>query len=81
MSISQDDLNRFHEFATQRLGDSKAEDLYELVDQWETSQLTGDQLRRNANAIQKAADDMEAGDTGRSARELLSELRNKTPSR
>ena len=78
MSITQDDLNRFHEFATQHLSATEADDLHDLVDQWESSQMNDDELRRNADAIQKAVDDMKAGDKGRPARELLAELRSKT---
>ena len=37
MSISHDDLNRFHEFAIQRIDNEGADYLYDLVDQWKTA--------------------------------------------
>ncbi len=79
MAVNQDELDRFHRFATERIGDEGADSIYELLSEWETESLTDDQLQRNAQAIQKAIDDMDAGDSGRPARELIAEFRNKAP--
>ncbi len=89
MPLEQTELDRFHQFATERIASVRigecaadregVDSIYELLAEWELESLTDNQLQRNAQAIQKSIDDMEAGDLGRPARQLIAELRNKMP--
>jgi hypothetical protein len=77
MSVNQDQLDHFHQFATDRINRGEAVSLEDLVADWSGAELSEEDLTRNAATIQKAVDDMDAGDTGRPAREVLGELRTK----
>jgi hypothetical protein len=77
MSVDQDQLDSFHQFATQRIRSGEAASMDELVDAWSGAELSKEQLDRNATAIQEAIDDMEAGDTGRPASEVIGDIRAK----
>lgn len=77
MAVTQAELQAFSEFALQRLSNNSVDTLYELVDEWETQQLSGDELTRNAVAIQASIDGMDAGDKGRPARSVIAEMRTR----
>lgn len=77
MAVSQADIHAFSDFALQRLSSSVPESLYELVDEWQSQQLSREELERNAAAVQASIDGMEAGDRGRAARAVISEMRSR----
>ena len=77
MTINEDDLTRFYQFATGKISEG-VDSIYDLVDAWEAESLTDEQLQHNAQEIQKAVDDMDSGDTGKPAREIIDGLRNRT---
>ena len=77
MSVSQDQLDHFHQFATDRINRGDVASIEDLIADWSLTELPDEHLQRNAAAIQKAVDDMNAGDRGRPAREVLGEIRAK----
>lgn len=81
MAITSDDLNSFHHFAAARLATSGAESLSELVDVWETEHPVPELRAQNVAAVRAAIRDMENGDTGRPAGEILDEMRAELASR
>ena len=73
MSVTQDELNSFHRFATERLSKSEAElSIDDLVIEWD-SRRNRDQI--NA-AIREGLADIDSGRT-RPADEVTEELRKK----
>jgi hypothetical protein len=81
MSITNDDLKAFHQFAEARIANRSAESLHELVEIWETERSTPELQAENVAAIRAALRDMEDGDTGRPAREVIQELRTELADR
>ncbi len=81
MSVSKDDLNAFHQFAEAALSRRSAESLHELVDIWETENLSPELHAQNVAAINAAIKDMQNGDTGRPANAVITELRAELNSR
>jgi hypothetical protein len=75
MAITCDDLNEFHRFAEARLTSDGAENLHQLVDLWEIEHPAPGAHAENVAAVQAAIRDMENGDTGRPALEIVKELR------
>lgn len=73
MSTTRDEIDRFHQFALDRLGgDDECLELDELVLLWYDSR---DRDQVNA-VIQQGLSDLEAG-LGRPARQVMGELRDK----
>lgn len=73
MSLTQDELNSFHRFATERLSESEVElSIDELVIEWDSLR---NRDRINA-AIREGLADIDAGRT-RPADEVTEELRKK----
>jgi hypothetical protein len=81
MAITNDDLNAFHQFAETRIANRSAESLHELVEIWETEQSTPEIQAENLAAVRAALRDMENGDTGRPAIEVIQELRTELADR
>ncbi len=74
---TQQQLDSFYRFATEQLengGSDKSVD--ELYDQWRSENLSSEDLAVNAAAIQASIDDMNAGETGRDAGEVIGNLRD-----
>ncbi|HWL10774.1 MAG TPA: hypothetical protein VNQ76_20370 [Planctomicrobium sp.] len=69
-------IEAFHEFASEQVRKGETTwTLGELVDLWELQNLTADEFSENVAAIQEAIDDLQNGETGRPAMELVRELR------
>lgn len=75
MTITQDDLTAFHQFATAKLAASPVESLSELVDIWEMEHPSPELYAQNVAAIRAALRDMENGDTGEPAEQVIEEIR------
>jgi hypothetical protein len=75
MSITSDDLNAFYRFAEARLASERAENLHQLVDLWESEHPSAEVHAENVSAVRAAIRDMESGDAGRLAGNLVEELR------
>lgn len=73
---TQEQIDSFYRFAIEQLaagGLDKSVD--ELYDQWRFENLSPDESLENVAAVQSAIEDMNNGDTGRSAGEVERELR------
>jgi hypothetical protein len=81
MSITNDDLNAFHDFAQATLASRGAESIQELVDIWEAQHPTSQRHSTDVAAVRAAIRDMQSGDTGRPAEKLIEELRQEFASR
>jgi hypothetical protein len=75
MSITNDDLNAFYQFAEAILARHGAESLQELVDFWE-SEPEPALWAQDIAAVRAAVRDMENGDRGRPAETVVEELRS-----
>ena len=74
---TQEQLDSFYRFATEQLvsgGSKKSVD--ELYDQWRFENLSLEDLAENVAAIQASIDDMNNGETGREAGEVIRMLRD-----
>ena len=76
MAVTKDDLDAFHQFAEAKLASLSAESLFELVDIWETERPVPELHANNVAAVRAAIRDMENGDVGRPAEQVVEELRN-----
>jgi len=73
---TKEQINSFYRFATEQLengGSEKSVD--ELYDQWRYENPTPEEVAENVEAIQTSIDDMNTGETGRDAGEVIQELR------
>jgi hypothetical protein len=75
VAITTDDLSAFHNFALARISSGAAQNLHELVDIWEIEHPAPELHAQNVAAVQAAILDMQNGDTGRPAGQVLEELR------
>jgi len=75
MPVTKGDLDAFQRFAEARLATEGVESLPELFDIWESEHPSPELHDQNAAAIRAAIRDMQAGDLGRSATDILNELR------
>ena len=74
---TQQQLDSFYRFATEQLengGSEKSVD--ELYDQWRFENPSPEDLAENVAAIQASIDDMNRGETGREAGEIIGQLRD-----
>lgn len=72
------DLERFHQFATERLDRSDVEpSIDELYQMWRASNPSADELADSVRAVEAALADMASGDAGLPAGEHLAELRRR----
>lgn len=77
MSITQEELESFYRFASERLGNGGTEKtIDELYDQWRFENLTPEDMAENVAAIQASIDDMNRGERGRDTREIIKEIRS-----
>lgn len=73
---TQEQIDSFHQFATQQLANGGREKTVdELYDQWRFENQTAEEFEENVAAIQGAIDDMNDGDSGRDADEVIAEIR------
>jgi hypothetical protein len=75
MAITKDDLDSFHTFAEAKIARDGAESLHELVDIWEMARATPERRAHDVAAVQAAIRDLQNGDKGRPARQVIDELR------
>jgi hypothetical protein len=76
MTTTEHDLQRFNEFARQRLDLSDNQpSLIELMDLWQIEHPTDGQHAENVAAVNAAISDFKNGDRGRRAGSLGQELR------
>jgi hypothetical protein len=74
---TQEQIDSFYRFATEQLaigGCAKSVD--ELYDQWRFENLGPEHFAEDVAAIQASIDDMNRGDVGRDAGEVMQELRD-----
>ena len=81
MAITKQDLDAFHQFAEATIADRRTESLHELVEIWESEQTTPELHRENVAAVRAAIRDMENGDKGRPAADVIQELRTEIADR
>lgn len=75
---TQEQIDNFYRFATEQLkngGREKTVD--ELYDQWRFKNQSPEEFEENVAAIQGAIDDMNSGDTGRDADEVIADVRTR----
>ena len=78
MATTQDDINGFAQFATEKLGSGGAElSLEELLDLWRVENPCPEQLHEDTLAVNAAIRDMENGDRGEPAEDVIRELRHR----
>jgi hypothetical protein len=78
MTVTNEDLNQFHEFA--KVVIARSDDkltLDELWDQWRLENPTQAEFEENVLAVKSAIRDMEAGDRGMPVEEHVREVRKK----
>jgi len=69
-------IDSFYRFATEQLSNGISEkSVDELYDQWRFETSTPEDMAENVAAIQASIDDMNDGETGRDAGEVIRELR------
>jgi hypothetical protein len=75
---TQEQIESFYRFATERLGNGGAElSMDELYEEWRFENPTTEEFEENVAAIQASIDDMNRGEKGRDAGEIVRELRQK----
>ena len=75
---TQEQVESFYRFATEQLengGSEKSVD--ELYDQWRYENRSPEDMAENVAAVQASIDDMNNGETGRDAGEVIREMREK----
>lgn len=78
MSDTATELAAFQHYATVRLGNGGSDlSLDELFDEWRQANPNADQLLNSTRAIAASLRDLENGETGRPAEEVLNELQSK----
>ena len=71
-------IDSFYRFATEQLENGgKDKTVDELYDQWRFENLTPEDMAENVAAIQASIDDMNNGERGRDAGDVIQELRQK----
>jgi hypothetical protein len=76
MAVTKHDLDAFHDFAEAKLESRHVDSLHELVDIWESEHTSPQLHAQNVAAVQAAIRDMEAGDKGRPAKNIVEEMRS-----
>ena len=73
---TQEQIDSFHRFASEQLQNGgKEKSVDELYDQWRFENQSPAEFEESVAAVQTSIDDMNNGDTGRDADEVISELR------
>ena len=74
---TQQQIDSFHDFATQHVSNGGAGlSMEQLFDLWQEQQPSAEELTESVAAVKAALRDMENGDTGRPAEDVIAELRN-----
>lgn len=81
MPFTKDDLDAFRQFAESQLAKRGAESLRQLVDAWEVEYPPAQTHAANVAAIRASIRDMERGERGRPADEVIAEVRRELASR
>ena len=77
MSVTTEQIDSFHRFATNRLKNgSEGLSMDELYDEWRTQHFSPEEIHENVLAVRAAIRDMENGDTGQDADDVIAELRD-----
>ena len=76
MPTTQEEIDNFHRFASKERTNTDYT-LDELYDRWRIENPTDQEHRENVAAIAASIRDMEAGDTGTPAKEVVRKLREK----
>lgn len=77
MTMTAEQIDSFHRFATARLNDGGTDlSMDELYDEWRAQHPSPDELHENVLAVKAAIRDMENGDTGQDADEVIAEIRD-----
>jgi hypothetical protein len=72
------ELERLHEFILEKLADGASQlSPEDALDQWRAENPSFEELAESAEAVKRALADMEAGDAGRPANEVIADLRRK----
>lgn len=74
MSVTLDELNRFHGFAVQKIDAGEEWTLQDLIDQWELQNPDPARRQDDVRAVKAALKDWEAGDRGLTFDEHLQNL-------
>lgn len=74
---TQQQIDSFHRFATERIRSGSDLTIDELYDLWRLEHLTSDELDENVRAVKAALDDFENGDRGVPLEEAIREIRKK----
>lgn len=78
MTVTQHELDSFHQFATNELNNGGSGlSMDDLYDQWRALHPTPAELAESVAAVRAALQDYENGDRGRPAEEVLREIRAK----
>ena len=77
MAATQDQLDDFHRFATDKLGNGAGDSLEQLLDQWRLLNPTPEEHADNVAAVKAALRDMQNGDRGIPLEEHIRHLREK----
>lgn len=75
MPTTQEEIDSFHRFASKERTNADCT-LDEIYDRWRIENPTGHEHRENVAAIAASLRDMEAGDTGTPAKEVMRKLRD-----
>jgi hypothetical protein len=75
---TQEQIESFYRFATEQLENGSSEkSVDELYDQWRYENRSPRDMTENVAAVQASIDDMNNGETGRDAGEVIREMREK----
>ena len=77
MSAIQQQIDSFHQFATEYAESNTSVSIDELFDTWKAQNESSDVAREDLLAVQAAIRDMESGDRGMPARKHLTKVREK----
>jgi hypothetical protein len=72
---TQQQIDSFHRFATERIRRGSDLTIDELYDLWRLEHPTSQELDENVRAVQAALDDFESGDRGVPLEEAIREIR------
>lgn len=76
MSVTEDDLRNFQEYALRRITDGRTDcELEDLLDEWRTQNPDPEQQREHLAAIKEAISSWKAGDEGLPVAEAFAEIR------
>jgi len=78
MSTGLNELTAFHQFVVAQLNDSTVPPTPEqCLEMWRMQHPTAEELQQSSLAVERALQNMEAGDAGKSARSLIEEARQR----